>query len=347
MQFQRVNEAIDAIKKGEMIIMMDDEDRENEGDLVCAAAFCTPEKVNFMISEARGLVCVSVSSEDAQRLALKPMVEENNSQHGTAFTVTIDAKACTTGISAFERDLTIRKMVESTSKPEDFVRPGHIFPLIAKEGGVLVRTGHTEGSVDLCKLAGIAPMAVICEITKKDGHMARREDLLEFAKEHRLKILYVSDLVEYRMHHETLLTLKSQCTSEFLGKPAKRYVFIDHQQREHTLYGFGNFLENPLVRYHVISDDLSLLENEKKYSILMRSIRRIQEEGGLIIFMDGKQNSALEVRNLGIGAQILRFLGIVDFRLLSSEENREYIGLSGFGLNIKERIIIEAEPITL
>lgn len=347
MPLNRVREAIEAIKKGEMIIMMDDEDRENEGDLVYAAAFSTPEKVNFMVSEAKGLVCVCVTSTCSDRLGLAPMVRENNSQHETAFTVSIDARECSTGISAFERDLTIRKMVDGTSKPEDFVRPGHIFPLIAKEGGVLVRTGHTEGSVDICKLAGVAPVAVICEIIKKDGHMARRDDLMEFAKEHHLKIVYISDLIEYRMQNEMLILIKERSEVEFLGKRAERYVFQDHHRREHTLYAFGKIIDNSLVKYHTVGKDLSLLESEKKYSTLMQAIKKIQEENGLIIFMDTPQNAAPQIKDFGIGAQMLRFLGIKNFRLLTSEENREYVGLSGFGLNVTEKIVLQSGPIQL
>lgn len=340
MPLNRVKEAIEAIKKGEMIIMMDDEDRENEGDLVCAAVFSTPEKINFMISEAKGLVCVSVTAEDAKRLDLAPMVQNNNSQHGTAFTVSIDALECTTGISAFERDLTIRKMAESTSKPEDFVRPGHIFPLIAKEGGVLVRTGHTEGSVDICKLAGVAPVAVICEITKKDGHMARRDDLLEFAKEHNLKILYIADLIEYRMQHECLISLKEQKEVEFMGKKAERFLFQDHYERTHTVYAFAGAHAKALVKYHATGKDLALLENEKKHTILMKSIQKLQEEGGLLVFMDTPTSALAPSKDFGIGAQMLRFLGVKDFKLLTSEENREYVGLAGFGLNVTERIVL-------
>lgn len=345
MPLKRVSEAIEAIRRGEMIIMMDDEDRENEGDLVYAAAFSTPEKVNFMVTEAKGLVCVCVTQKDATRLELVPMVKNNSSQHETAFTVSVDAMECSTGISAFERDLTIRKMVDSSSRSGDFARPGHIFPLIAKDGGVLVRTGHTEGSVDICKLAGVAPVAVICEIIKKDGHMARRNDLMEFATQHGLKILYISDLVEYRIKNETLLQLKDQNETEFLGKKATKFTFIDHNKREHVVYLYGKIEENLLVKYHTIGKDLSLLENEKKYSILMQSIHRIQREGGLLVFMDAPQTTTSQVRDLGIGAQILRHLGVKNFRLLTQAENREYVGLAGFGLNVVERIVLNAEEI--
>jgi len=202
---ERVKKAIEEIQKGNIIIMIDDEDRENEGDLVYAGVFSTPEKVNFLAKEARGLICVSLTKEIANRLDLRPMVDSNKESFSTAFTISVDAKETKTGISAFERDLTIKKLSSPTSKSDDFVRPGHIFPLIAKDGGVLVRTGHTEGSVDICRLAGIYPSAVICEIMNEDGTMARRNDLAKFAKKHNLAVVYISDIVEYRLQYETLV----------------------------------------------------------------------------------------------------------------------------------------------
>jgi 3,4-dihydroxy 2-butanone 4-phosphate synthase/GTP cyclohydrolase II len=180
--FASTEEAIELIKKGEIIILVDDESRENEGDMVVAAQFITPEKVNFMTKWARGLLCVAISKEISERLNLFPMVVNNNSLHGTAFTVSVDAKeGVSTGISAYDRALTIKKIADPSSKPDDFVRPGHIFPIVAREGGVLVRAGHTEGSTDLCKLAGLIPAAAICEIMNEDGTMARLPDLINLA----------------------------------------------------------------------------------------------------------------------------------------------------------------------
>ncbi|HHD80904.1 MAG TPA: 3,4-dihydroxy-2-butanone-4-phosphate synthase, partial [Campylobacterales bacterium] len=196
---KRVDRAISEIKKGRMVIMMDDEDRENEGDLVYAATFSTPELVNFMAKEARGLICTPVTRAIAKKLHLIPMVDNNISNHETAFTVSIDSTTADTGISAIERDDCISKLANPLTNPEDFVRPGHIFPLIAKDGGVLVRTGHTEGSVDICKLAGLAPIGVICEIIKDDGTMARHDELEIFSQKHNMPIVYISDLVEYRL----------------------------------------------------------------------------------------------------------------------------------------------------
>jgi 3,4-dihydroxy-2-butanone 4-phosphate synthase len=188
--FASIEEAIELIKKGEIIILVDDESRENEGDMVVAAQFITPEKVNFITKWARGLLCVAISKEIAERLNLFPMVVNNNSLHGTAFTVSVDAKeGVSTGISAYDRALTIKKIADPSSKPDDFVRPGHIFPIVAREGGVLVRAGHTEGSTDLCKLAGLIPAAAICEIMNEDGTMARLPDLINLAKRFGMKIV--------------------------------------------------------------------------------------------------------------------------------------------------------------
>lgn len=196
---RRVEEAINDIKNGKMIIVLDNEDRENEADLVYAAEFSSPEKVNFLITNAKGLVCVSITKDIANKLNLPLMVEDNDSNHNTAFTVSIDAKEAKTGISAYERDLTIKLMCNEDSNPKNFVRPGHIFPLIANENGLLQRAGHTEASVEICKLANLKPIAVICEIIKEDGTMATNNDefLMKMSNKYNLKILYISDLIKY------------------------------------------------------------------------------------------------------------------------------------------------------
>ncbi|MCI5969157.1 bifunctional 3,4-dihydroxy-2-butanone 4-phosphate synthase/GTP cyclohydrolase II [Helicobacter sp.] len=337
----RVEAAIKAIQNGEMIIVMDDEDRENEGDLVLAGIFSTPEKINFMAQEARGLICVSVTKDIAQALDLPPMVSKNNSNHETAFTVSIDAKDAKTGISAFERDLTIQLMCKPSTKPEDFVRPGHIFPLIAKEGGVLERTGHTEASVDICRLAGLKPVSVICEIMKKDGLMARRGDkfLSEFAKQHKLKILYVSDLIEYRLQFEQLIEVVSKHSCKFLGVDSVKMRFKDHLGREHFVFAFGT-PKIPLVKFHSIREDLELLENENLFASLMEAIARLKEQGGYLVFLRMQNNK--DIKDLGIGAQILKKLGVGDFKLLSSSKinESEYSVVSGFNLRILECIEI-------
>lgn len=330
---KRVKEAIEAFKKGEMLIVMDDEDRENEGDLVYAGIFSTPQKVNFMATEARGLICVSITQEIATNLNLSPMVQDNDSNHHTAFTISIDAKEATTGISAYERDLTISLMCNPRSKPDDFVRPGHIFPLIAKEGGVLVRTGHTEASVDLCKLSGLAPVAVICEIMKNDGSMARRGDrfLFDFAQAHNLKTLYVSDLVQYRLNSEQLIRQTQQSISQIASKRCERFSYVDHLGFVYEVFAFGSS-QTPLVRFHHIQNDIDTLQ--EGYQSLMDALQLIQEEGGYLICLPHKSKD----KSFGIGAQILKSLGIKNFKLLSSSRDLDYRALSGFSVNIIEVI---------
>ncbi|OCR14817.1 3,4-dihydroxy-2-butanone-4-phosphate synthase [Helicobacter pullorum] len=336
----RVEEAIKAIKNGEMIIIMDDEDRENEGDLVMAGIFSTPEKINFMAQEARGLICVSITKEIAQSLDLPPMVSNNSSNHETAFTVSIDAKEAKTGISAYERDLTINLMCKANANPNDFVRPGHIFPLIAKEGGVLERTGHTEASVDICRLAGLKPISVICEIMKEDGMMAKRGDrfLSEFSTKHNLKILYVSDLIQYRLKFEKLTTIISQEEVEFFDTKATKIKIKDHLNQIHSIFKFGNPAQKPLVKFHTIKEDLELLENTISFKGLMRSIEILKKEGGYLVFLKTKTNK--DIKELGIGAQILKSFEIEDFRLLTTSnfDENECSMLSGFNLKILERI---------
>ncbi len=340
MQTKRVKQAIEDIKAGKMVIMIDDEDRENEGDLVYAATFSTPQKVNFMASYAKGLICVSVTDEISKRLNLSPMVTNNDSQHETAFTVTVDAKECTTGISAYERDMTIKVLADYHSKPNDLVRPGHIFPLVAKNGGVLVRTGHTEGSVDLCKMAGVSPVAVICEIMKDDGTMARRDDLVEFAKKYKLNIVYISDLVEYRLQNESLVREIAEARVQFFGSDAKRIDYIDHKESHHVVYQFGVLQRKSNVKFHNVGLDIELLSNEKRYNNLINSIKYLQKNGGLLIFLDKEEQRNPYMKEYGIGAGILKDMGVRDINLLVAKKGVEFIGLSGFGLNLNEEIEI-------
>ncbi len=340
MPIQRVQQAIEDIKHGKMVVMIDDEDRENEGDLVYAATFSTPEKVNFMATEAKGLICVAISKAIAQRLKLEPMVQNNDSQHETAFTVSVDAKEATTGISAFERDMTIKLLASPVSSPDDFVRPGHIFPLIAKEGGVLVRTGHTEGSVDLCRLSGVAPSAVICEIMREDGQMARRDDLELFAKKHDLNIVYISDIVEYRLRNERLVRAKEEEEVEFFDTKALKKRFVDHQGKEHYAVIFYKLHETENVKFHNIGPDVDLLLNQHRYNQLIESIEYLKKNGGVIIFLDSRDSAGDTMKEYGIGAQILAELGIRNIKLLVSSKGREFVGLGGFGLDIVEEIEI-------
>ena len=337
---ERVEKAIDDIKHGKMVIMMDDEDRENEGDLVYAATFSTPEMVNFMAKEARGLICTPVTKEIAAKLDLLPMVSNNVSNHETAFTVSIDSANATTGISADERDDCISKLANPLTVADDFVRPGHIFPLIAKDGGVLVRTGHTEGSVDLCKLAGLAPAAVICEIIKDDGKMARMDDLEIFSKAHDMTIVYISDIVEYRLANEKLVHRISADECEFRGTKVEKILYKDHLDREHTAIRFYKAHETANVKFHNISTDIALILDTERFNALNNSIEYLKQNGGVIVFLDTKVISKEQAREFGVGAQILKDLGIKNINLLTKNKDTEFVGLAGFGLDVIEKIEI-------
>ncbi len=335
---ERVEKAIDDIKHGKMVIMMDDEDRENEGDLVYAATFSTAEMVNFMAKEARGLICTPVTKEIAAKLDLLPMVSNNVSNHETAFTVSIDSANATTGISADERDDCISKLANPLTVADDFVRPGHIFPLIAKDGGVLVRTGHTEGSVDLCKLAGLAPAAVICEIIKDDGKMARMDDLEIFSKEHDMTIVYISDIVEYRLANEKLVKRVLLEETELRGTKVERIVYEDHLERTHTVIRFYKGHETANVKFHNIGSDIELILDDKRFDALNHSIEYLKKNGGVLVFLDTKVISHEQAKEFGVGAQILKDLGIKNINLLTTNKDTEFVGLAGFGLDVISKV---------
>jgi 3,4-dihydroxy 2-butanone 4-phosphate synthase/GTP cyclohydrolase II len=335
---QRVEKAIDEIKKGKMVIMMDDEDRENEGDLVYAATFSTPEMVNFMAKEARGLICTPITKELASKLDLMPMVSHNDSNHETAFTVSIDSATATTGISAAERDDCISKLANPLTVAEDFVRPGHIFPLIAKDGGTLVRTGHTEGSVDLCKLAGLAPVGVICEIIKEDGTMARMDDLKVFAAEHDLCIVYISDIVEYRLANEQLVKRISSEETILKGMKVEKHTYTDHLERTHTVIQFYKLHETANVKFHNIGSDIDLILDDRRFNALNNAIEYLKQNGGILVFLDTKTISAEQAKEFGVGAQILKDLGIKNINLITTNKETEFVGLAGFGLDVVEKV---------
>ena len=338
---QRVQEAIKEIQQGNMVIMLDDEDRENEGDLVYAAPLSTAEKVNFMATHAKGLICVSVTKETANRLQLNPMVSSNTSSYETAFTVSVDAADASTGISAKERDDTIKILANPISNPVELVRPGHIFPLIAKDGGVLVRTGHTEGSIDLCKLAGLNGEAVICEIMKEDGTMARRDDLDIFAQKHNMKQVYISDLVEYRLSHEKLVEEISSNDILFFAQKAKQKEFKDHLGNIHTAILFGDELTITHVKFHTIVSDINLFLNDEKLHSMLKTINFLQAKGGVLIFLSDDMKNKESQKDYGIGAQILNCLNIRQIKLMTSGGKHSFVGLQGFGLEIIEEIQIE------
>lgn len=338
---QRVLDAIEEIKRGKMVIMLDDEDRENEGDLVYASTFSTPEHVNFMATHAKGLICVAINGDIARRLELRPMVSTNTSMHETAFTVSVDATAAVTGISAAERDMTIKILANPMSHPRELVKPGHIFPLISREGGTLVRTGHTEGSVDLCRFAGLSESAVICEIMKDDGTMARKTDLDIFSQEHGIKIVYISDIVEYRLANETLVQATAEEEIEFFGVNVKKYLFVDHEKNEHTAIVFYNAGDTANVKVHKVIPDIDLLLNQSKYVHLVDSIEYLKQNSGVLIFINNPDQQHGLMKEFGVGAQILKNLGVEKMRLISTEKSPEFIGLGGFGLKVAEVINLD------
>lgn len=338
-EHQRVHDAINAIKRGQMVIMVDDEDRENEGDLVYAATFSTPEHVNFMATHAKGLICVALDTKTAHKLELTPMVSANTSAHETAFTVSVDAKEATTGISAAERDMTIKILSNPISRADELVKPGHIFPLIAKEGGTIERTGHTEGSVDLCRLAGVSSVSVICEIMKEDGTMARRDDLKTFAKTHDLIMVSIADIVAYRLANETLITPLDERRQKLFGIDVMVHTFKDYEDAVHTAVVFHAAQPFCNVKVHEVIDDIDLLLDDEKYEMMMRSIEYLKINSGILLFMKRPKHAKDEVfKDYGIGAQILKALGVEKMRLLSSSKQHGFVGIKGFGLSIEEVI---------
>ena len=375
MPLAKIRDAIEDIRKGRMVILVDDEDRENEGDFCFAAEHVTPEKINFMAIHGRGLICLSLTDERLRELDMPMMVERNTSRFETAFTVSIDAKAgISTGISAFDRAHTIRLSVDAKARPDDFVRPGHIFPLRAKTGGVLVRTGQTEGSVDLARLAGLKPAAVICEIMKDDGTMARMPDLEKIAEEHDVKIVAIKDLVAYRLRKESLVEkIAEALIPSPLGGEFRAIVFRSVVDKtEHLAMVKGDFdpEDAVLVRVHseCLTGDVFHSLRCDCGSQLMRAMEMIGEEGkGALIYMHqegrgiglankikayalqekGKDtveaNEALglqpDLRDYGIGAQILMHLGIRKLRLMTNDP-KKIIGLQGYGLEVLERVPI-------
>lgn len=373
--FISVPDAIEVFRRGEMVIIVDDEDRENEGDLVVSAEKVTPEAINFMAKHGRGLICLALTEQRCRHLELDLMVdEENMAPLGTAFTVSIEARGkVTTGISAADRAETVRVAMAPTSRPYDLARPGHIFPVRARPGGVLKRAGHTEASTDLAALAGLDPGAVICEIMNDDGSMARVPDLIEFALAHSLRILTVSDLISHRMRNESLV---ERVASPSIATPYGDFRAVGYRStvtgEEHVAFVLGDVTpEKPtLVRVHAQSviDDIF---GPGDGSELHAGLERIREAGaGVLLYLlrapgaslmaklqrleaqesDGPAREASEEsfgadeRNYGVGCQILRDLGVRQMRLLTNNPGR-YIALKGYGLEIVERVALGADEV--
>lgn len=374
--YNTIDEALDDLKKGKMIIVSDDEDRENEGDLICAAEFATTENINFMATYAKGLICMPMSQEITEKLSLNQMVQKNTDNHETAFTVSIDHIETTTGISAIERSITALKVVDDKSKPEDFRRPGHMFPLLSKEGGVLTRKGHTEATVDLMRLAGLKECGLCCEIMKDNGDMMRRDDLTEFAKKHNLKIITVSDLIFYRKKNEDLMELYATAKMPTKYGDFTIFTFVNKiTKNHHVVLTKGNIDNGEDILCRIHSECLTgdafgskRCDCGEQYSYAMK---KIEEEGrGIMVYMrqEGRgiglvnklrayqlQDTGLDTvdANLVLGFkedmreyyeayQMLKNLGVKTIRLMTN--NPEKIKhLTNYGLKINERLPIQIE----
>ena len=359
MSLSSIEEVIKDAANGKIFILVDDESRENEGDLVFLANKCTPKKINFMAKFGRGLICLALDKKQSDKLGLKLMSNSNGTRFSTAFTVSIEAKkGVTTGISAFDRSKTIKTAINKSSTKKDIVTPGHIFPLVAKKGGVLIRAGHTEASVDISKISSNSSGAVICEIMNDDGSMAKRDQLFKFAKQHRLQIAKIEDLIEYRLKKEDFIKLIHKTKLKFKNQSLEKKVFMNTiDKQNHFAISSQNLnvnncrvrvlsLKNKDLKKNVLNigevkKSLNYLSKFKSFVLIIIKNFALNEHNNVLKFMSSKkENPSNLIRNYGVGAQIIKKIGLNNLILVTKTKKR-IVGLDGFGIKIKKQEIFK------
>ncbi len=358
-KYCKIENLLKLAKKGKIFVLVDDESRENEGDLVFLANKCTPKKINFMAKYGRGLICLALDKKQSDKLGLKLMSNSNGTRFSTAFTVSIEAKkGVTTGISAFDRSKTITTAIKKSSTKKDIVTPGHIFPLVAKKGGVLIRAGHTEASVDIAKIASNSSGAVICEIMNEDGSMAKRDQLFRFAKLHGLQVAKIEDLIEYRLKKENFIKLIRKSKLKYKNKYFEKKIFLNLvDKQEHLVISSPNLdsdncrvrvlsLKNKdkkinVFRINEVKKSINYLYKFNSFSLIIIKDFAMNEHNNVLKFMSSKKESPSNfIRNYGVGAQIIKQIGLNNL-ILVTKSKKKIVGLDGFGIKIKKQEIFK------